>query len=167
MGKTYKIDVFISDVDSRDARNRLSSMKDRLQNLRPVLKQASDKIERAWGENFTTMGALSAKAMLKGGWAPLSPAYQKWKRVRFPMTADQILVQTGSLRNMVTNASSNPGSDISDQSFELVVPGKLAMWHQYGTENMPARPIVFVPRNFDRDIAKSIASYVKQGSKIT
>lgn len=167
MAKPYSIDIFISDVDSRSARNRLSNIKDRLQNLRPVLKKASDKLERAWGENFTTMGALSAKAMLKGGWAPLSPAYQKWKRVRFPMTADQILVQTGSLRTLVTNASSNPGSDISDQSFELVVPGKLAMWHQYGTKNMSARPIVFVPRDFDRDIAKNIVSYVVNASKAT
>lgn len=167
MGKTYSIDVVITKVDAGQAKARLKDIKDRTRNVRPVLKKAQERLERAWGENFTTLGLLSAKAMLKGGWAPLSPSYYAWKKVRFPMTAEQILVQTGKLYTLVSNASSNPGSDISDQGMELVVPGKIAMWHQYGTRNMPARPIVFVPRDFDRRIGKDLAKYIVDGSRIT
>ena len=65
------------------------------------------------------------------------------------------------------NASSNPGSDISDQSMELVVPGRIARWHQFGTRNMPARPIVFVPRDFDRQIGQDLAKYIVDGSRVT
>lgn len=165
--KTYSIDVVIAKVDASEAKERIQDIKDRTKNVRPVLKWAADKLERAWGENFTTMGMLSAKAMLSNAWAPLSPAYYSWKKVRFPMNAEQILVQTGQLRALVSNASTNPGSDISDQSMELVVPGKIARWHQFGTRNMPARPIVFVPRDFDRDIGKKLAKYIVNGSKAT
>lgn len=167
MGKGYSIDVVITKVDAEDAIDRLKDIKDRTKNVRPVLKKAADRLERAWGENFTTMGMLSAKAMLKGAWAPLSPSYYAWKKVRFPMTAEQILVQTGKLYTLVSNASSNTGSEISDQSMELVVPGKVAMWHQFGTRNMPARPIVFVPRDFDRQIGQDLAKYIVEGSRVT
>ena len=167
MGKNYSIDVVITKVEINDAQARLKDMKDRTKNVRPVLKKAEERLERAWGENFTTLGLLSAKAMLKGGWAPLSPSYYAWKKVRFPMTAEQILVQTGQLYTLVSNASSNAGSEISDQSMELVVPGKIAMWHQYGTKNMPARPIVFVPRDFDRQIEEDLAKYIVDGSRVT
>jgi len=167
MGKGYSIDVVITQADTHGAIARLKDIKDRTKNVRPVLKKAADKLERAWGENFTTLGLLSAKAMLKGGWAPLSPSYYAWKKVRFPMTAEQILVQTGQLYTLVSNASSNAESDISDQSMELVVPGKVAMWHQYGTRNMPARPIVFVPRDFDRQIGKDLAKYIVEASRVT
>ena len=167
MGKGYSIDVIVTKVDAEDAIERLQDIKDRTKNVRPVLKKMAEKLERTWGENFTTMGALSAKAMLKGAWAPLSPSYYAWKKVRYPMTADQILVQTGKLLSMVTNASSMPGSNIEDQSMELVVPGQIARWHQFGTRNMPARPIVFVPRNFDRDIAEDLAKYIVEASRAT
>jgi len=167
VGKNYSIDVVITKVEINDAQARLKDMKDRTKNVRPVLKKAEERLERAWGENFTTLGLLSAKAMLKGGWAPLSPSYYAWKKVRFPMTAEQILVQTGQLYTLVSNASSNAGSEISDQSMELVVPGKIAMWHQYGTKNMPARPIVFVPRDFDRQIEEDLAKYIVDGSRVT
>jgi len=167
MAKTYSVDVVITKVEINDANARLKDIKDRTRNVRPVLKRAAERLERAWGENFTTLGLLSARAMLKGGWAPLSPSYHAWKKVNFPMTADQILVQTGKLYTLVSNASSNAESEISDQSMELVVPGKIAMWHQYGTRNMPARPIVFVPRDFDREIGKDLAKYIVEGSRVT
>jgi len=167
VGKNYSIDIVVTKVEINDAQARLKDMKDRTRNVRPVLKRAQERLERAWGENFTTLGLLSAKAMLKGGWAPLSPAYYAWKKIRFPMTAEQILVQTGQLYTSVVNASSNPGSDIRDQSMELVVPGRIARWHQFGTRNMPARPIVFVPRDFDRQIEQDLAKYVVEGSRVT
>lgn len=80
MAKGYSIDVVITKVEINDAQARLKDIKDRTKNVRPVLKKAAERLERAWGENFTTLGMLSAKAMLKGGWAPLSPAYYAWKK---------------------------------------------------------------------------------------
>jgi phage gpG-like protein len=167
VGKTYSIDVVITKVDAKQAKARLKDIKDRTRNVRPVLKKAAEDLERVWGDNFTTMGLLSAKAMLKGGWKPLSPSYYAWKKIRYPATAEQILVQTGKLYTLVSNASSNPESDIDDQSMELVVPGRIARWHQFGTKNMPARPIVFVPRDFDRTIGKHLAKYIVEGSRVT
>jgi phage gpG-like protein len=164
-GPSYvEVDIHVN-VRSDEAQDRLEGMLDRTKNMKPVLKWGVEKLERAFSENFTMMGLLSAKAMLKGAWEPLDPVYGAWKATRFPGAPP--LVQTGGLFRSIANISSSPGSRLDDQSAVLSVDSKIAKFHQYGTENMPARPIVFIPRDFDREIGKKAGQYIKQGSRVT
>lgn len=160
------VDVIIKvDVDNDEAQDRLQAMRKRSKNLKPVLKWAGERLERAYSANFTTMGALSARAMLRGAWPPLDPAYAAWKATRFP--GAPTLVRTGGLLASVSNITSNPASNIDDMQATFAVVGKIPKFHQYGTENMPARKIIFVPRDFDREIGDKTAKFIKFGSKIT
>jgi hypothetical protein len=92
----------------------------------------------------------------------LDPAYAAWKATRFP--GAPTLVRTGGLLKEVSNISSNSASNIDDMEAEFAVVGKIPKFHQYGTENMPARKIIFVPRNFDQDLADQTARFIKFGS---
>jgi hypothetical protein len=76
------------------------------------------------------------------------------------------MVRTGGLLFDATNLDVVGGSS-SDQSITLAVNNRIAKFHQYGTEDMPARPILFTPRDFDRDLGKVARKYIKHGSKLT
>jgi len=166
MARGRVVDVIITvDVDNDEAQDRLQAMRKRSHNLKPVLKWAGEKLERAYSGNFSTMGSFSARAMLRGAWPPLDPAYAKWKATRFP--GAPTLVRTGGLMREVTNITSNPASNIDDMHAEFAVVGKIPKFHQYGTENMPARKIIFVPRDFDRELGEATGKFIKYGSKIT
>jgi hypothetical protein len=159
--------VYIKDVDWRgkDAVDRLRNMRDRAQDFGPVLHWAKNHLERAYTKNFTTMGAMSAKAMLKGAWPPLDEEYAAWKFMHIPGAPP--LVVTGGLFRSVASIGSSPKNVMTDMSAEFVVDNPIAKFHQFGTQDMPARKIVFVPRDFDRDIEKKTIQYVVEGSKIT
>ena len=160
------VDVLVTvDIDNDEAQDRLQAMRDRAKNLKPVLRWAGEKLERAYSANFSTMGSFSARAMLKGAWPPLSPAYAAWKTSRFP--GAPMLVRSGALFKEVTTISSNPASSMGDMEAEFAVVGKVPKFHQYGTERMPARKIIFVPRTFDQDVADVTGKFIKFGSKIT
>lgn len=159
--------VYINDVEWKDkgAKDRLQNMKDRAQDFGPVLRWAGKTLERAYSKNFTTMGTMSARAMLSGAWPPLEPEYAAWKATRYP--GAPTLVQTGELFRSVANMTSSPSNTMTDMEATFVVDSPIARFHQYGTEDMPARKIVFVPRDFDRDINKQTVKYIMQGSKLT
>jgi hypothetical protein len=48
----------------------------------------------------------------------------------------------------------------------FVIDSPIARFHQYGTRDMPARKILFIPRDFDRDINKKTLQYIIEGSKL-
>jgi hypothetical protein len=157
-----EVDVSITvKVDSKGVQDRIDGLHDRAHNMRPVLHWAGNHLERALGENFTTMGAMSAAAMLRGGWPPLTPRYGAWKMAHFP--GEPTLVQTGGLFAAVTHLD----DDITDLHASYSVDSRIAKFHQYGTRHMVARPIVFVPRDFDRDLGKKAGTYIMEGSRIT
>jgi hypothetical protein len=106
---------------------------------------------------------MSARAMLGGAWPPLSPEYGAWKATHW---STPMLIRTGGLFFDATNLDVAAGSS-SDQSITLFVNNRIAKFHQYGTENMPARPVLFTPRDFDRDVGKAARRYVVEGSKLT
>lgn len=90
-----------------------------------------------------------------GKWAPLSPAYAKWKRKRYP--GKGILERTGSLKEGLTESS----SPFADRSYSAVMMnfgtiGVLhASFHQGGTENgLPARPPIDLTTDFEVKLLK-------------
>lgn len=160
-------DVWVT-IDAKwrgdEGKDRLKDMKDRATNMRPVLHWAGKHLERAYSENFTTMGAMSAKAMLKGAWPPLDGEYASWKATRVPGAPP--LVFSGKLFRSVANMSSSPLNVIRNMSATFAIDSPIAKFHQYGTRDMPARKVLFVPRDFDRDINKQATRYIVNGSKL-
>lgn len=150
-------------VDSDEAKERLDDMSDRTSDMGPVLRWAKNKLEESNRENFLSQGSMSARAMLGGAWPPLSPEYGAWKATHW---ATPLMIRTGKLFFDATNLDIVGGSS-SDQSATFVVNNRIAKFHQYGTENMPARPILFTPRDFDRDLGRLARKYIKHGSKLT
>lgn len=148
-----------------EVKERLQDIKDRANDFTPVLKWAGKELERAYSKNFTTLGAISATAMLKGAWPPLDAEYAAWKSTRYPGAPP--MVQTGELFRSVASLTDSPRNLLSDTSATYVVDSPIARFHQFGTENMPARKIVFVPRNFDRDLGNKAVKYITEGSKMT
>lgn len=143
--------------NAKQVEQKLENMGDRSKNMKPVLRWAKRRLERDFSENFSTFGALSAKAMLKGAWPPLDTQYASWKAANYP--GAPMMVQTGELRFRVTH----PQVGMTDMNLVIAVPGDLAKWHQYGTRNMPQRPLVFVPRNFPNELKDKAAEYVTRG----
>lgn len=72
-------------------------------------------------------------------WAALSPATLRKKRTR------SILRETSILANSIS-------SEHSGKKGRVYTNDEKALWHQYGTENMPARPILGI--NEDKDLPK-------------
>ena len=157
--------VVETEFDGARAKKRLRDMEDRASDFGPVLKWGVNKLERAYSTNFTTMGLMSARAMLGGAWPPLDTEYASWKATKFP--GAPMMVQTGELFRSVSNLSSSTKNEMTDMSATLVVDSPIAKFHQYGTRDMPARKIVFVPRDFDKEIGEKAAKYVVDGSKLT
>jgi len=159
-------DVYIEiNVKADEAMDRLEAMQDRMRDFGPVFKWAEKHLERIYSENFTTMGLMAAQAMLRNAWPPLDAEYGAWKSSRFP--GAPTLVRTGELFKSVADMSSGPINKISDHQAEFGIAGRIAQYHQYGTSTMPARKIIFVPRNFDKDLGKKVEQYVVKGSELT
>lgn len=165
MARRNIVVVVDAEWDGDDAQDRLKNMKDRVKDMGPVLRWAGNHLERAYSKNFTTMGSMSAKAMLKGAWPPLDEEYASWKFERVPGAPP--LVLSGKLFRSVASMSSSPKNVISDMEATFVIDSPIAKFHQYGTQDMPARKILFVPRSFDRDINKQATRYIVNGSKLT
>lgn len=152
-------------VDSDDAMERLRSMKDRMDSFGIVFEWAKRELERAYSRNFTTMGAESARAMLKGAWPPLDPEYASWKARNQP--TPMMIGPTGRLFRSVADLARSASNTTSDTEASFYIDSPIARFHQSGTENMPARKLLFVPRDFDREFGKKVVKYVSEGSKIT
>jgi hypothetical protein len=103
--------------------------------------------------------------MLKGAWPPLDNEYASWKATKVPGATP--LIFSGKLFRSVSSMNSSPKNSLSDMSATFVIDSPIAKFHQYGTQDMPSRKILFVPRDFDRDINKKASQYIVDGSKLT
>jgi hypothetical protein len=86
-------------------------------------------------------GWMSDQFASEGGWggapwAPLSPAYAAEKARRFP--GRSILIREGTLRR----AASEMRREVSPRTLTMWVDDPVAGYHQDGTTNMPARPLI-------------------------
>jgi hypothetical protein len=77
-----------------------------------------------------------------------------------------MMMITGELFRSVANMASSSKNVITEMEGTFVIDSPIARFHQYGTRDMPARKILFIPRDFDRDINKKTLQYVVQGSKL-
>lgn len=83
-------------------------------------------------QQFDSEGAFAS-----GHWAPLSPNYAAYKAQHYPGRG--ILIAEGDLRR----AASNPTRVMLPLELTLTIEDPKVAFHQEGTANMPARPLLW------------------------
>jgi len=154
MARFAEFDVKIKvDIDGDDDANEyLKDVRKRMRDLRPVWPKLHESLRGYMISNFTAQGLPS------GGWKPLDAEYASWKATNFP--GAPLLVQSGELFRQV---SKGPKLDGGARGATFKFSGKIARFHQYGTERMPARPILFAPQRWIDDAAKTVVDYIVEG----
>jgi phage gpG-like protein len=144
------------EVKADDVLGLLEDMKDRAGDMRPVFGWAKTQLELANSRNFMANGLPSGKP-----WKPLDKDYGTWKAANFPGTGT--MVRSGNLFRSLTNLSDSNANVVTKTSATFGTSVEYAKFHQYGTTKMPARKIVFTPREFPRDLGVEAAKYIVLG----
>lgn len=149
-----KISIRITGIEN--VRRKFQAMALRSRTYLPIFAWAEIELKKAMVENFTAEGLPS------GGWAPLSPQYASWKAIGHP--GAPILVRTGRLFRAIAS-SPGAGTRIGPTSaqFAFAKGIEYAKFHQYGTEKMPKRQIVYEPKGFAREFAHHAGWWVAEG----
>ena len=114
----------------------------------PSLAAQFYEIER---EQFASQGAHGAS----GSWAPLSPAYAKYKAIAF--AGQPILRATTSLYESLTSSGGHDSVLRMDaQELTIGTQREGATAHQRGTPKMPARPPISLTEADKRRLQKAI-----------
>ena len=144
------------DVKADDVLELLENIKDRADDMRPVFKWAKTQLELANAWNFMANGLPSGKP-----WQPLDKEYGAWKSAHFAGAGT--MVRSGNLFRSLTSLTDSTANTITKTSATFGTSVEYAKFHQYGTTKMPARKIVFTPRDFPRDLGVEIAKYLVLG----
>jgi phage gpG-like protein len=134
------------DADVSKAVQRLTAMDLRSKNFKPVYEEAKDYLEKANAANFAAGGLPS------GGWQPRDRSYG-WP----------IMKRTGRLFNSLTNLRGAPNTITPTGAQIFGTNVEYAKFHQYGTEKMPKRQIIFNPTGFSKLMGEKAARWVARG----
>lgn len=133
------------EIDDATTRNRLRMMEVRSKNFSPVFERAKTELERSNRENFLANGLPS------GGWRPRKAVYG-WPIMR----------RTGKLFNSLANMV-GPENVITPMAAQFGTNVEYAKFHQYGTEKMAKRLVLFTPRTFASNVASEVGAWVSRG----
>jgi phage gpG-like protein len=139
-----KLDIDI-EVDDAKTRQRLRMMELRAKNFSLVFERAREELERSNRANFLSNG------LPVGGWKPRKAVYA-WPVMR----------RTGRLFNSLANLA-GPENVVTPMSAQFGTSIEYAKFHQYGTEKMAKRQILFTPRTFAEGVASESAAWVSRG----
>jgi phage gpG-like protein len=143
------IDIKVRMIDN-DIPDEIEKIKDNLDDFGPVFKEAKEDLQTLWRNNFLQNGLPA------GGWKPLDAEYGSWKSINFPGKGP--MVRSGKLFRSLTDLRGNPNKiDKKEATFGTNI--KYAEFHQSGTRNMPARPVVFVTERYERKWVDSAAEH--------
>jgi phage gpG-like protein len=127
---------------------------DGIADYRPIWPVIEDDFYAQEKDQFKSEGT-------EGGdkWAPLSPEYAGYKEAHFP--GKPILQRTGDLYDSLTNPNSANGVRREERK-TLTLGSTLpyALYHQQGTNKMPARPELQFPEAFKRSTMHHIQVYL-------
>lgn len=137
------------------ARARLRDIADRAADVRPAWPYVGDTVAGAMVDQFETEGASGGAP-----WAPLSPPYLRWK-IRNGFDPRK-LRQTGAMRESLT---SDPMAieEYQPQQARFGSDDPKLHFHQSGTRFMPARPVLFMTPQLERDVARILVRYIVDG----
>ena len=134
------------------AKGSIKILRTRLNNPKPAFKQIGSYISMYNKKVFATNGAFGGKP-----WKPLKPDYMQWKvRSGYPKN---ILVRTGKLRRSYTSRPMNIEVYLKNKA-RYGTKIKYAGYHQSGTSNMPARPVLRDNKKMKEDIGKIVLNYL-------
>lgn len=139
--------IRIDDVDTKELNLLFGLIKMRMDSFYPVFLKERVYLATAFSKNAQFGGAPS------GGWRPEKPG---------PWSAAQglpaYLYRTGRLMESLASLRGQ-NSDIGrhEATFGTDVP--YAKFHQYGTEDMPSRKLIFEPAGFSRKFAKDVKEH--------
>lgn len=129
----------------------LDDMDRRSKDFRPVFNKAENYLEKANRDNFAASGLPA------GGWRPLDAQYGAWKTTKFPGVP--LMVKSGELFSSLSSLN-NSAKSVRLTTAEFGTKVEYAKFHQYGTNKMPKRKIVFEPPRFARDIGVEAAKHI-------
>ena len=127
-------------------------IEERFNDFRSIWPEVAQEFYRAEIEQFQSEGTAGGS----GRFAALSPAYRKYKEVKFP--SKTILRRTDSLFDSLTGADA-PGSIFRPLVTELMIGTSIpyALAHQRGTNRgMPSRKPISMSQEQKRRIQKAI-----------
>lgn len=145
------ISIRVTTRGEESVKDFLDDMDRRSKNFKPVFRKAEEYLERANAANFTTLG------LPVGGWKPLDAQYGAWKATNFPGMPP--MRKSGELFQSLTNLN-NSAKSVGLTTAEFGTKVEYAKFHQYGTNKMPKRKIVFEPPRFARDIGVEAAKHI-------
>jgi phage gpG-like protein len=111
---------------------------DEIADLRPLMELFGDVFRSQMTQQFASEGRHGS-----GGWAALSPAYEKWKREHYP--GRPIGVLTGSLRSAMTGGdgySEQIGTTTASFGMDASSPAT-----PYGKYFDARRPVIRIPQS--------------------
>lgn len=144
---------FSASVDGVEVLDRaFNRVNEYISDFRPIWPSVAEEFYTIEREQFASQGAKGSS----GTWAPLSPAYAKYKAINFP--GQPILQATSALYESMTSREA-ADSIFQPEADQLTIGSKApyALAHQRGSKrNLPARPIIALTEQDKRRIQKAI-----------
>lgn len=139
-------------IDSADAERDLQRLALFLSDLRSLWPKVVPLFVGWMRQQFETEGAFGGAP-----WAPL--AFSTTQRKAGLGLRPQILQATGAMKD----AASRPSRRVTARSLTLTITDPKLQYHQSGTPNMPARPLVFetLPIGAQRELEGAATEYVE------
>ena len=144
------IDLRLEVNGTKQVEQKLHIAADHISDFSPAFRDIKNSFIRYQRQEFASQGAYGGFAF-----APLSPKYAKWKAKNHP--GKRILEISGDLRKSMTS-----GLQVVTSPRRMVMwsDSTIAGYHQDGTEKMPARKMVAVPREEKRDWVRFLQRYI-------
>lgn len=143
---TIRLEALGEDVVVRQLSRFTESVKD----YRPAFATIVKRLEDHAAKQFASQG--------KGEWAPLSPAYARWKEANFP--GRPLLRLTDDLYNSLVKENSKSVREVKELTLKWGTKVPYGTFHQLGTRRMPARRIIALSVEEKRTIVKDIQAYI-------
>jgi len=158
MARKSTATVYVKIYGDDEVRDYMDAIERRSKNLKPVFHWTKRELEKANSKNFLSNG------LPVGGWKPLSAAYGAWKTSRFP--GQPTMIRSGKLFRSLANINSND-TEINDTNASFSNSIEYAKFHQYGTNKMPARKIIYEPAGFARKFGQKVVEHVLEENDYT
>lgn len=133
----------------------------RIVNAEPAFASIVDDLKDTIDEQFESEGRSGS-----GGWAPIKPATIARKAALGRDT--RILHETLRLRESLTDAAnSDQIREIDHLGFTFGTTVPYAIFHQRGTEHMPARPPIDISEGDRQQFVKILQRYIVTGELVS
>lgn len=143
---------FTGEIDGLPAFDRaFNRVEEYIKDFRSIWPNVAKEFYAIEEDQFSSEGAHGAS----GKWAPLSPAYKKWKTEHFP--GQTILKLTNALHESLTRPDAGDSIyrlDADEMTLGSRTPYATA--HQRGGGSLPARPPISLTDEDKRRIQKAI-----------